>query len=112
MHLEIDPNNQLLARMSRRRLTGEQLRDQALAVSGALHPELRRLNLTNNQIGMEEILAWELPEQLEILYLYDNPLSGSERKQWKEKHPRLRIEAEDLAEAFIQHLTSLDSIAE
>ena len=39
-HLEIDPENRYLARMSRTRLSGEQLRDQALAVSGALHPAL------------------------------------------------------------------------
>ncbi len=39
-HLATDPQNRFLSRMNRVRLSGEQLRDQALAVSGALNPEM------------------------------------------------------------------------
>lgn len=39
-HLAIDPSNQLLARAPRLRLTGEQVRDQALAVSGLLSDKM------------------------------------------------------------------------
>jgi hypothetical protein len=36
----LDPDNRLLSRMSRRRLTGEGLRDSVLAVAGTLNPKL------------------------------------------------------------------------
>jgi hypothetical protein len=36
----VDPDNRLLARMNRRRLEGEALRDNALAVAGTLNPAL------------------------------------------------------------------------
>ncbi len=39
-HLSQDPNNIYLARMSRVRLSGEQIRDQALAISGAMNPQM------------------------------------------------------------------------
>ena len=39
-HLTQDPNNTFLSRMNRVRLSGEQIRDQALAVSGAMNPKM------------------------------------------------------------------------
>jgi hypothetical protein len=59
----VDPDNRLLARMNRRRLEGEALRDSALAVSGALE---RRLGGPGVRLPLE-------PEVYDLIFTEDEP---------------------------------------
>lgn len=54
-----DPDNLYLARMNRVRLSAEQIRDQALFVSGAFNPEMYGPPVTPHQAGIE----WNNPYQ-------------------------------------------------
>jgi hypothetical protein len=60
---QLDPDNRLLARMNRRRLEGEALRDNALAVAGTL----------NTQLGGPMIRVPLEPEIYELIFTEEEP---------------------------------------